>query len=153
MRWPDKRRIIEWLIALGTLFALILAFALLPVPGGIDWETFYGAAQRIWTGQPIYGEMVTEHSHFYNPPWVAVILAPLGLLPSPWGRAILSAATLLLVAATVQHWRGGIVRLILALLSPLSCTLSSMERSMASFWLACYCPRSGGCWLPFPSPR
>lgn len=118
MQGLRKRRIIEWLIFLAVLVALILAFALLPIPGGIDWETFYGAAQRIWTGQPIYGEMVSWHSHFYNPPWVAVILAPLGLLPFDWGWAVVSAATLLLVAAVMRRWRGGTIRLILALLSP-----------------------------------
>jgi hypothetical protein len=118
MQSLDKRRITEWLIVLGMLLGLVLAFALLPIPGGIDWETFYGAAQRVWTGQAIYGEMVSWHSHFYNPPWVAVILAPLGLLPSDWGWAIISAGSLVLVAAVVRRWQGGVVRMILALASP-----------------------------------
>ncbi len=118
MRRPDKRQILEWLTALAVLVVLTLGFVLIPVPGGIDWETFYGAAQRIWTGEPIYGEMVSVHSHFYNPPWVAVLLAPTGLVPADWGRAILSASTLLVTAAVVRHWRGGLGRTVLALLSP-----------------------------------
>jgi hypothetical protein len=108
----------KWLIALLAFVVLGVLFGTLPMPGGIDWETFYGAARRIWTGEPLYGELVSEHSHFYNPPWMAVILAPLGLLPLNWGQAILSAATFVLIAMVMQLWQAGPIRLALALLSP-----------------------------------
>ena len=116
VRRPDKRQILEWLAALAGLLVLVLAFVLIPIPGGDDWETFHGAAQRIWTGQPLYTEWTPEYNDLYNPPWVAVLLAPLGLLPADWGLAILSVATLVLVAAVVHRWRGGILRVVLALL-------------------------------------
>lgn len=113
-----QMRTTQWLIGSVTCIVLILAFSLIPIPGGIDWEVFREAGRRVWTGQPLYGELLSSHGYFYNPPWVAVILAPLGLLPFRWGWAILSTATLLLVAAVMHRWQGGPGRRILALLSP-----------------------------------
>ncbi len=118
MKAIKRQRLKEVALSGLVVLVLVLTFALLPIPGGVDWETFYAAAERVWTGQPLYGEEVVWHSHFYNPPWVAVLLAPLALLPFRWGWAVVSVATLILVTAVVRRWRGGYVRVILVLLSP-----------------------------------
>lgn len=113
-----RHSLMQWTLVGLAVLALILAFSLLPLPGGIDWETFVGAAQRVWTGQPLYGELVSDHSHFYNPPWVAVLLAPFAWLPFRLSWAMLAVASLVVMMALMRHWQGGLVRTILVLLSP-----------------------------------
>ena len=82
------------------LVVLIIAFAFAPLPGGDDWEKFSAASRRVWTGEPLY-----THG-YHNPPWLAVALSPLGLLPHRLGWAIVSVATLLVVGAVVRRWGG-----------------------------------------------
>ncbi|NMB88262.1 MAG: DUF2029 domain-containing protein [Chloroflexi bacterium] len=99
------------------LFLLVLAFALLPLPGGDDWETFYGAARRVLDGVPLYGTRIT-FSYFYNMPWLAVLFAPLALLPFRWGWAFLSTASILIVFLLCKRWNLGAVKLVAILCSP-----------------------------------
>lgn len=60
-----------WEQTAAVVLILLLAFALVPIPGGDDWETFYGAARRILAGSPLYGSKVT-HAYYSNLPWLAV---------------------------------------------------------------------------------
>jgi hypothetical protein len=112
-----RRRPIELGVAALAGLALIIVFTLAPIPGGDDWEIFHGAAQRILKGVPLYGEKVT-HGYYYNPPWLAVLFAPLGGLPFRLGWAILSVVSLVGVAAVVRRWGGSLIATILVLLSP-----------------------------------
>lgn len=68
---PRKRTIMGWEQTAAVVLILLLAFALVPIPGGDDWETFYGAARRILAGSPLYGSKVT-HAYYSNLPWLAV---------------------------------------------------------------------------------
>jgi hypothetical protein len=105
------------LLALIAFFAFAAAFALFPPLGGKDWETFQGAAQRVLAGDPLYGSLVT-HSYYSNPPWLAVLLIPLSLLPPRWGWGLLAASTLLACVFLVFRYAPGKLKLILFLLSP-----------------------------------
>lgn len=98
----QRQRLRDWVLAGLAIVALVVAFALIPIPGGDDWETFYGGSQRVWKGLPLYGERIT-HSHYYNPPWLAVLMVPLSLLPFRWGWALLSVASLVAVAAVMRR--------------------------------------------------
>jgi hypothetical protein len=115
----SRRRVGEILIILIVAGILITTFALSPLPGGDDWETFRGSALRILNGSPLYGEKVT-HGYYSNPPWVAVLLIPLSLLPFRWGWAVLSIASLGLLVVLCRRWQFGIWKTVLVVLSPAS---------------------------------
>jgi len=99
------------LICLG----LTAAFALSPLPGGDDWLTFSDAGHHVLTGAPVYEN---PPRLFYNPPWIAVLLAPLTLLPFRWGWAVLSVATLIVTLTLAKRWQSGWLKPVLTLLSP-----------------------------------
>lgn len=102
------------------LFAvLVIAFLVGPWPGGDDWETFHGAARRVLSGESLYETRIT-HAYYSNPPWLAVLFVPLGVLPFKLGWAILSAASLGAALLLLHRWqpRAGIVKPVLVLLSP-----------------------------------
>src|SRR5690606_16539584 len=103
-----------------TLFAILtFAFFVSPWPGGDDWETFQGAAQRLLDGESLYGTRIT-HAYYSNPPWLATLLIPLGLLPFKLGWAILCAASLGAALLLLRRWQpqAGLVKPLLILLSP-----------------------------------
>jgi len=99
---------------------LVLAFWFSPWPGGDDWETFHGAAQRLMEGdQPLYGTRIT-HAYYSNPPWLAALLIPLSLLPFKLGWAITASATLGAALLLLHRWQpqAGFVKPVLILLAP-----------------------------------
>lgn len=98
---------------------LVCAFALLPLPGGDDWETFRGAGLRVLMGVSLYEEKVT-HGYYSNPPWVAVLLLPLSLLPFRWGWALISVSSLALLVFLSKRWRMDLWRTAFVLASPAS---------------------------------
>jgi len=107
------------IVALWGLLAMLLtvAFAMVPMAGGDDWATFRGAAQRILTGAPLYGQRVTV-SYYSNPPWVALILTPLAILPAKWGWAALNSLNLIALVFLTRRWNSGLIKLVLVLSSP-----------------------------------
>lgn len=85
-----------------TLIVLWVAFLIAPLPGGDDWPTITNAAQRLATGQPLYG---VQAPHYYaNPPHLAVLVMPLAGLPALVSLALIRAASLTLVLLLVQRW-------------------------------------------------
>jgi len=105
------------LLLAAVLLILLLAFALVPIPGGDDWETFYGAARRILAGSPLYGSKIT-HAYYSNPPWLASFFVPLGLLPFRWSSSVVSIASLAIVALLALRYKAGTFKLVLVLLPP-----------------------------------
>jgi hypothetical protein len=106
-------------VILAAVFILLVALFLATPWSGDDWETFYGAARRVLHGQTPYGEPIT-FDYYSNPPWLALIFAPLAWLPEKFGWACVSAGTIFAVLLTVQHWEPGIkpVKVLLAMFSP-----------------------------------
>ena len=112
-----NRRLLRPLAWVLVAAVLAVGFYLSPLEVGDDWEIYYGAARRVLTGAALYGENVIP-ANYSNPPWVAAILAPFGLLPIRWGWSMLSAGTILMVAALARRYLKGWVGLVLVLLSP-----------------------------------
>jgi len=122
MSWfrNEAREASPWaMLALWFALAVLLtiAFALIPMAGGDDWETFRGAAQRILTGVPLYGQRVAA-SYYSNPPWVAVTLTPLAILPAKWGWAALNSLNLIALIFLTRRWTNGLIKPLLVLSSP-----------------------------------
>ncbi len=108
-------------IAFGTVLfvVLVVAFVVSPWPGGDDWETFQGAAQRLLSRDSLYGSRIT-HAYYSNPPWLAALLVPLGILPFKLGWAFICATSLGAALLLLHRWqpRAGMVKPFLVLLSP-----------------------------------
>ncbi len=109
----------ETLIFVLAFIALICTFALLPLPGGDDWETFQGASLRILSGTSLYGERIT-HGYYSNPPWVAALFLPLGILPFRWGWAIVAVSSFIFLIFLSRRWGLDLWRLVFVLASPAS---------------------------------
>ncbi len=111
---------VQWkkatLIALA-LLAFIGAFWLIPYDLGDDWNTFKGSAMHILQGESLYSNPVNS-LYYSNPPWVAVVLLPLGLLPAKLGWAILSCLTLLALFFLARRFHLPPLKLGLLVLSP-----------------------------------
>lgn len=107
------------LAAIGLVLAVLLtiAFAMVPMAGGDDWVTFRGAGLRILSGAPLYGQKVAV-SYYSNPPWVAVLLLPLAVLPERWGWAALNSLNLIALIFLARRWTSGLVKPVLVLASP-----------------------------------
>ncbi len=113
----DQSRTGQVVFLLLFLLVLMSAFALSPLVGGDDWETFQGASLRILSGSPLYGEKVT-HAYYSNPPWVALLLIPFALLPHRLGWVLISALNLFIVTILSRRWSMGVGKLVLTLFSP-----------------------------------
>ena len=110
----------EWkTVILLILICLILLTGIYfsPILTGDDWETFHGAARRILAGEPLYGEKVT-FAYYSNPPWLALTLLPLSLLPLRWGWAALCVLSMLAVLVVSRRWNLSLLKTALALASP-----------------------------------
>ena len=105
-------------IALYLLIFLFIAatFVLLPIQPGDDWTIFMRASQRVAAGTPLYGAPSIDL--YYYPPWMAAILAPIGLLPLKWSYALLLAASLIAAVFLVRRYAAGRMKLVLFVLSP-----------------------------------
>ena len=97
---------------------LIVAFTVVPLPGGDDWEVFNQAARNVLRGSPIYGVPVYQGFYYYNAPWLAVLITPLTLLPSRFGWGILSAASFTLPLLVARRWMSGLPKAVFVLTSP-----------------------------------
>jgi hypothetical protein len=98
-----RRALLGLALALASLAAVYLAASILPVRL-IDFEHYRLAAQMLWQGQSPYGQV-----EFFAPPWIALALGPLLLLPpnvaaAVWFLGSVLAACLTVVAA--ERWLG-----------------------------------------------
>jgi hypothetical protein len=116
---PNRKHIQAWGLGIVIFLALVAAFSYIPWLPGDDWENFVGAARRILAGDPLYGQIIV-HDYYVYPPWVAVLLLPLAVLPQRVGSAVLSTLTLFVSLLLLRRWlpRPGLVKPFLMLLSP-----------------------------------
>lgn len=97
---------IMFLVTLGVvLFALIWNF---PVPAS-DWGYFWSAAQKPWSPFEIPG--------YFNPPWVAGFLAPLGMLSFSLSLVVNRSVILVTTLFLVRKSGGGPGAMLMALTS------------------------------------
>ena len=112
-----SRPSLRLLIVTVLLVVLVVMFQVSPLGVGDDWETFYGAGRRVLNRAPLYGELVT-FAYYSNPPWLAVLLAPISALPFRWGWSVITAANLIVAAAVARRLRLRLLHLVMALVSP-----------------------------------
>lgn len=100
------------LLLLGIMIAL---FAVAPIKHFYrDWQTFRAAARHVLAGESPYAS-----PKYYNPPWLAVLLVPLALLPTHLGWAVLSTLSLVVTAAVARRYlNNDLLKVVLVLLSP-----------------------------------
>jgi len=111
-------RNLQGLLLLSVVVLLLAAgFVLSPIATGDDWETFYGAAWHVLTGRNLFSSPIT-FTYYSNPPWVAIALIPLSLLPFRWGWGIVCSLSFLAILAISRRWHLGLIKTILAMLSP-----------------------------------
>lgn len=88
-----------------------------PLPTGDDWTTFYESGLRVISGQNLYVKP-TSYAWYSNPPWLALILAPLTVLGKRISWSIISALSILAVLALVKKFNLGKLSALLLTLSP-----------------------------------
>lgn len=112
------------------LVLLIIALSIAPLSPGLidDWSIFRSAALiTITPDQSLYSlpdaaqdAAISAQGSFHNPPWVAVMLIPLAILPLQVGWAVLLSISILIAALLLLRWldRADPIRLALVILSP-----------------------------------
>ena len=89
-RWRTWQVLLALLaVALGVLFAGYLTAAMLVRPDQTDFMVYRGAVASMLSGHSLYGFEVLDHAElalpFTYPPFAALALAPIGLVPLPVG--------------------------------------------------------------------
>lgn len=95
------------LILLGLAYGLLSAY----LPPAVDWHYYFYPAARSWR------EPWDVPARLHNPPWLAFLLAPFGLLPEAQARAafvLLSLVMLMDAARTIGAGRAGTIAALLA---------------------------------------
>ena len=113
------------LILFGITYGLFVAY----LPPAVDWHWFFYPAARSWR------EPYRVTGLFHNPPWLAFLLAPFGLLPEVHARAafaLVSLAMLVDAAHTLGASRAGTVAAILA--PPVVSTLANGQVDILALW-------------------
>ena len=99
------------LVLLLVLVIPVAVFIATALPAGVDFRfNFYPAGQAALAGQDMYSV-----NGFYTPPWIAVVLAPLGMLPLQASWAIFTLLSL--GTSLVTFHRMGLTRRQLVLLA------------------------------------
>ena len=132
-----------WLVAIG---ALVIAQVL---PAGMDWyHTYRPATRQIIAGQSPYDDLA-----FYSPPWTAIPLLPLALLPPAVGRGAVFVLNLSAYTAVALKLGARPVSVVLILLSPLTlhCLLNANIDWL--ILLALFLPARWGLFLALIKPQ
>src|SRR4051812_22436939 len=77
----------EWLLIVLLGIRLVHWLSLPEHTQQSDFRIFYAAASRLIHGLSPYGFAVRPGMFFVQPPWFALLLGPLALLPLDWARA------------------------------------------------------------------
>jgi hypothetical protein len=135
---PLIRRLMAFRLERGEWQELVLGLALLGIayglfvaclPPALDWHFFFYPVARSWR------EPYRVTGLFHNPPWLAFLLAPFGLLPETHARAafvLVSLAMLIDTARTLGAGRTGTVATILA--PPAMSTLANGQIDILALW-------------------
>jgi hypothetical protein len=113
------------LALLGVAYGLFAAY----LPPAVDWHQFFYPAARSWR------EPCDVSTLLHNPPWLAFLLAPFGLLPEAHARAafaVISLAMLIDAARIMGAGRTGIVAAMLA--PPVMSTFANGQVDILALW-------------------
>lgn len=112
-----ESRITIFVFTLISLIFLSCAFYYSPIMTGDDWQTFYDTLGRVIIGENLFIES-TSFAYYSNPPWLALLLLPLRIVPYRWGWSILSALSLVSVVVISYKLKIGKIKFIALVLSP-----------------------------------
>lgn len=102
------------IIALAAAAVVLAAVVSAALPYADDWtNTFRPAALMLLEGRSPF-----DVPTYYNPPWTAIILLPLAILPDPVGRGVLFVVTLAGFALVARRMEADRVALVAFLLAP-----------------------------------
>jgi hypothetical protein len=121
----EWQRLALSLIVLGVAYGLFVAY----LPPAVDWHWFFYPIARSWR------EPYRVTGLFHNPPWLAFLLAPFGLLPEAHARAAFALASLAMLidsARALGAGRAGTVAAILA--PPVMSTLANGQVDLLALW-------------------
>lgn len=107
------------LIGVAAFFSVSAAFAYLPKNIYLydDWMIFYSAARDAVQGVNPVGEFYF-FGYYYNPPWLALALAPLAVFGFRFGAGMLATATLFTTLALCRRYQVSLVKTALVVASP-----------------------------------
>ena len=114
---PFVNVLIKAIAGIFIVGALTAAFYFSPIPTGDDWQIFQTAALRILHGENPY-RIGNSFTLFSNPPWLALLVSPLSLLPIRWGWSLLVVIGLILAIFLAKKLNLDMVKLICLILSP-----------------------------------
>lgn len=110
----------ELLLAATLILVIVVMFSYFITQ--LEWEfadwtyVFYPAGRSFW--QPYFPITLQRELYFFNPPWMAWLLAPFTLFPVRLALAIWLTFTLVLATWCIHRLGGGIYEVILVLCSP-----------------------------------
>ncbi len=127
---PDERRRQLGIALLAV--AAIAAFAIIYFQNGesLDWDHTYQKAGRLaFAGPGLY----TEDPGYFAPPWVALVLFPVAVLPLQVGRALWFVISLGLFAYTCYKLGGNPLTMVAFIFSPMvaNCLIQGNIESLA----------------------
>jgi hypothetical protein len=103
------------LAVLGVSFVALVVTATLALPPAYDWvEVWRPGALALLAGQSPYDTV----PYFSTPPWVAIALIPLALLPEALGQALVFVGSLIALVWAAHRLGAGRVATIAFILSP-----------------------------------
>jgi len=96
----DRRAAAVWAL-FGTIAVISCALVLRRPPDEIlsDLHIYYGAVLTVQDGQPLYGYVAANGGPFTYPPFAALLLQPITVVPEPVLRLVWLALTVAAVAA------------------------------------------------------
>lgn len=107
-------RRLSWLLIGGVLFVGLSVMIGHTVPVGVDFgNTFYAVGRAIMNGQSPYSVKT-----FLSPPWVLILVAPLGILPIQWAWGVFTLTGLGVYLIAFIRLRLPLIVLALFMLSP-----------------------------------
>jgi hypothetical protein len=101
-------------LSLFIFFTAIFYFS--PLSTGFDWTIIRAAIYRTISGQEIY--QIYDSTGVFNPPWLFLLITPLGLLPERFGWAAMNAISILSIVLLARRYQLDIFKVIFLLASP-----------------------------------
>jgi hypothetical protein len=99
------------------------------LPPAVDWHWFFYPVARSWR------EPYRVTGLFHNPPWLAFLLAPFGLLPEAHARAAFSLLSLIMLIDAARAMGAGRMGIVAAMLAPPTMsTLANGQTDIVALW-------------------
>lgn len=114
----DRALLLKGLLGLAVFAGLSAGFAYGPSSPNLysDWPYFWGAGRLALQGKSPY--LLLETLNYYNPPWVAILLAPFGLFSAKFSAGMVSTLSLTILLLLCRRYQIGLFKTTMLALSP-----------------------------------